>query len=105
MRLFVPATMALLALSACATLSPRERVHDELLRAGIKPRLANCLADRLSDRLSVSELRQLGRAAKLPRKDVGAMSIGELADRLRAIGDPHIVSVVTSAGIGCAIAS
>lgn len=105
MRFIVAAAIPLLALSACASLSPRERVHDELLRAGIKPRMANCLADRLSERLSVSELRQLGRAAKLPRKDVGAMSIGELADRLRAIGDPHIVSVVTSAGIGCAIAS
>jgi hypothetical protein len=105
MRATVPILFAALALSACASLSPRERVHDELLRAGIKPRMASCLADRLSDRLSVSELRQLGRAAKLPRKDVGAMSIGELADRLRAIGDPHIVSVVTSAGIGCAIAS
>ena len=105
MRIVAPILLGALALSACASISPRERVHDELLRAGIKPRLANCLADRLSDRLSVSELRQLGRAAKLPRKDVGAMTIGELADRLRAVGDPHIVSVVTSAGIGCAIAS
>jgi hypothetical protein len=105
MRAIIPAAMALLALGACASLSPRERVHDELLRAGIKPRMASCLADRLTDRLSTGELRELGRAAKLPRKDVGAMSIGELADRLSAIGNPHIVSVVTSAGIGCAIAS
>ena len=105
MRAIVPATMALLALGACASLSPRERVHDELLRAGLKPRMARCMADRLTDRLSTSELRQLGRAAKTPRKDVGGMSIRELTDRLSAIGDPHIVSVVTSAGIGCAIAS
>ena len=33
------------------------------------------------------------------------MSIHELVDRLQAVGDPHIVSVVASAGIGCAIAS
>ena len=105
MNRFAPALLAVLVLAGCATTSPRERVRSELLTAGLKPRLANCLADRLVDRLSIAELRQLGRAAKLPRKDVGAMSINELADRLAAVGDPHIVSVVTSAGLGCAIAS
>ena len=105
MNRFAPVFLAALALAGCAMISPRERVHAELLHAGIKPRMASCLADRLVDRLSIGELKQLGRAAKLPRKDVGAMSIDELAGRLGAIGDPHIVSVVTSAGIGCAIAS
>jgi hypothetical protein len=105
MTRFAPALLAMLVLAGCATTSPRERVRAELLQAGIKPRMANCLADRLVDRLSLGELRQLGRAAKLPRKDVGNMSINELADRLAAVGDPHIVSVVTSAGLGCAIAS
>jgi hypothetical protein len=100
-----PVLLAALALAGCVTASPRERVRSELLSAGLKPRMADCLADRLVDRLSVGELRQLGRAAKLPRKDVGNMSINELADRLAAVGDPHIVSVVTSAGLGCAIAS
>jgi hypothetical protein len=105
MKRFAPSLLAILALAGCATTSPRERVRAELLSAGLKPRLANCLADRLVDRLSIAELRQLGRAAKLPRKDVGGMSLRELSDRLAAVGDPHIVSVVTSAGIGCAIAT
>jgi hypothetical protein len=100
-----PTLLGLAILAGCATPSPRERVHQELLSAGLKPRMANCLADRLVDRLSIAELRQLGRAAKLPRKDVGNMSLNEMVDRLQAVGDPHIVRVVTSAGLGCAIAS
>jgi len=100
-----PLLLGIAVLAGCVTPSPRDRVHQELLNAGVKPRMASCLADRLVDRLSIAELRELGRAAKLPRKDVGNMTIGEIVDRLQAVGNPHIVSVVTSAGLGCAIAS
>ena len=45
MKRLAPALLALIAVAGCATYSPRARVHDELLRAGVKPRMANCLAD------------------------------------------------------------
>jgi hypothetical protein len=105
MTRIAPALILALALAGCASVSPRARVHSELMSAGMSNRMASCLADRLVDRLSVAELHQLGRAAKLPRKNVGAMSLNELADRLSAVGDPHIIGVVTSAGLGCAIAA
>lgn len=94
---------AVLSLSACSTVSPEARVRERLLNAGLKPRLAGCMAERLVDRLSIAQLRSLGRLGKLSGADVGGMSIDEFLYRLRAIDDPEILSVVTRAGIGCAI--
>lgn len=93
------------ALSGCIGLSKTERVRTALLQAGVPPRMASCMADRLVERLSDDELRQLGHIAKLPHQDVGGMSLREVEERVSAIGDPHIVKVVTKSGIGCAIAS
>ena len=93
------------ALAGCMTVSKTERVRAALLQAGVPPQMASCMADRLVERLSDDELRQLGHLAKLPHKDVGGMSIREIEERVSAIGDPHIVKVVTKSGIGCAIAS
>ena len=101
---FAAACALLLALGACQTLSPEARVRQRLIEAGLKPRMAQCMAERLSDRLSIGQLRELARAARLPGRDVGNMTVDELVYRLRAVGDPQIVKVVTRSGIGCLIA-
>ncbi len=94
-----------LALCACATVSIEARVREKLLEAGLKPRMAECVAPRLVDRLSIAQLRKLGQVAKLPRgQDVKHMRIEEFLARLDALGDPEIVAVATRAGLGCAIA-
>ena len=98
------AVALLLALGACQTLSPEARVRQRLIEAGLKPRMAQCMAERLTDRLSIGQLRELGRAARLPGRDVGNMTVDELVYRLRAVGDPQIITVVTRSGIGCLIA-
>ncbi len=98
-------SLALLgALAGCSALSPEARVRQRLLEAGVKPHMANCLAEKLTRKLDTSELKELNRVAKLPREHPGAMSFDELTDRLRALNNPHIVNVVTRAGLGCAIA-
>ena len=94
---------ALLA-SACSTISPEARVREKLVDAGVRPELADCMAGKLVRKLSDDELRQLAHVAKLPRDHPGHMSFDELSGRLRALDDPHIVSVVTRVGLGCAIA-
>lgn len=101
-RVFV-LSLALLA-AACSTLSPEARVRQKLVDAGVRPEMAQCMAGKLVRKLSNDELRQLGRVAKLPRQHPGHMSFDELGQRLQALNDPHIVSVVTRVGLGCAIA-
>ena len=99
------ATLALmLSLAACATVDPRVVVRDKLIEAGLKPPMADCMAEKLVRKLDRDQLRELAHAANLPHQDVGRMSIDDLLYRLRAIQDPRVVEVVTRAGLGCAIA-
>jgi hypothetical protein len=104
MRRLIP--LAILALLAgCETISPEQEVQHRLVAAGLKPPVAACMAQALVRKLSPEELRRLGQAAQLADgRRIGDMTVAELADRLSAVGDPHIVEVVTRAGIGCAIA-
>jgi hypothetical protein len=101
-RLLLP--LVLLGLiSGCATVSPEAKVRERLIAAGVKPRLAECMAGKLVRKLSTDELKALGRLAKLPGRDPGHLSIDELGYRLQALNDPHVVDVVTRTGLGCAI--
>ncbi len=104
MKRLVP-LVCLLALSACATMSPETKVRTRLMEAGLSRPMASCMAERLVDRLSMQELRRLGSLSKLGTRRMGDMTIDELLHRLGALNDPHILKVVAKAGIGCAIAT
>src|SRR5690242_3309199 len=89
--------LLLLPLAAAACMAPTARVEAGLERAGLKPRLARCIAPRLTDRLSREQLRQLASLPKAPR----AASFDELLYRLRALDDPEIVHVASKAALKC----
>ena len=98
------AVMMLLLAAGCSALSPEAKIRRKLLDAGVKPYMAECLSGKLARKLDDDELRQLARVAELPNRHPGHLGFAELADRLRALDNPHIVEVVTRAGLGCAIA-
>ena len=93
---------ATLSLAACAT--PESRVKTALLEAGLSETVSTCMAERMTDRLSIGQLQKLAAAGR-GAGPVRQMSLSELSRRVRAIGDPQIVTVVTSAAVGCAIAA
>lgn len=93
----------LFALAACAT--PESRVRTALLDAGLSQPVASCMADRMVDRLSLLQLRRLQSLSSLKGVRVGDLTVSELLRRVRALGDPEILTVVSTAGLGCAIAS
>jgi len=93
-----------LTLNACTTISPEARVRTRLIEAGLKPRVAGCMAERMVDRLSLTQLKRLQSLGGIAKHDPRGMSVDELVYRLRALNDPEIVSVVLKAGIGCSIA-
>ena len=97
------AALPLLALSACAT--PESRVRTALIDAGLSRPVASCMAQRMVDRLSLGQLQKLSRLSGLSKTQIGQLSVGELLRRTKALGDPEILTVVTTAGLGCAIAS
>lgn len=94
--------LPLLALGACAT--PEARVRTALMDAGVSRPVAGCMAERMVDRLSIEQLRRISSLSKLGSRPIEAMSVAELLHRVRALGDPEILAVVSRAGLGCAIA-
>ena len=102
MRLFCIA-LPLLALSACAT--PESRVRTALLDAGLSKPIATCMAERMVDRLSLAQLQRLSRLSGLGSTRIGDLTVGEFLRKTRGLGDPEILAVVTTAGLGCAIAT
>ncbi|SNS70171.1 hypothetical protein SAMN06295912_1139 [Sphingomonas laterariae] len=104
MRIFPWLLACALPLAGCASVTPEAKVRTSLIDAGIAPPVASCMAERMVDRLSITQLRRLQSLAKLPEKDVGGMTVDQFLYQLRALQDPEIFSVVSRAGLGCAIA-
>lgn len=98
--ILVPA-MAALALNACA--SRESRIESGLVDLGVPRGMSSCMANRMVDNLSSSQIRQVARFADSMDRDIDRMRVGEIVDRFGGIGDPQIVSVVGRAAAGCAI--
>ncbi len=103
-KLILPVVLASALLAGCAS-SYESRIASRLTDAGLSRPMAGCMAERMVDRLSRSQLKQLAHFGKGLGKDARNMTLGEIAQRFNAIGDPQIVEVVTRAGLGCAISA
>ena len=104
MRTILVAALAATALSACATTSQEARIRAGLLDAGVSRPVADCMAERLVDRLSPSQLNRLADVAMAHREELRRMTVDELMRRSATLLDPEVSAAVTRAGIGCAIA-
>jgi hypothetical protein len=94
---------ASLALSACATFSPEQKVRANLIKAGLSPHMAGCMANKMVDRLSLGQLRELQSLASLGKADMGGMSIDRFLHKVRSIKDPEIFIVTSRAALSCAL--
>jgi len=92
--------LALLAITACAT--PEQRLKDKLVQAGIDEPVAGCMAERMTDRLSLYQLDKLRRLGKVRDPDTGRVDYRELGRKLKGLDDPEIVEVTVSSGLICA---
>ena len=91
--------LPLLALAGCAV-SKEQRVNAALQKAGVPPRVASCMAERMSAKLSTAQLEQLRTLAKAPEAGE-KMSLKHILRRVAEMGDPEIVIVTTRAAIRC----
>ncbi|AHE55980.1 hypothetical protein NX02_21745 [Sphingomonas sanxanigenens DSM 19645 = NX02] len=103
MKPFALFALPLLALAGCATVSPEARLRSGLVDAGLPPRVAGCMAERMADRLSIDQLRRLQSIASLKDRDVGQMTVEEFLFRVRGFRDVELIEVTTRAALGCAI--
>jgi hypothetical protein len=93
----------LLALSLAACATPEQRVRSGLMDAGLSRPIATCMAERMVDRLSLLQLRRIGRLGDLRDSNVRELTVDQFLRRSRALGDPEILAVMTSSGALCAI--
>jgi hypothetical protein len=91
---------AALSLASCAT--PETRIRTALTSAGLSKTVADCMAGRMVDKLSIWQLNKLRGLGKLQDKKAGDISVAEFVKRTKALQDPEIMSVVTSSGLICA---
>jgi hypothetical protein len=61
------------------------------------------MAERMVDRLSLLQLRRIGRLGDLREGDVRELSIEQFLHRARALNDPEVWSVMSSSGAICAV--
>ena len=94
---------ASLLLLSCATVSPESRLRTGLIDAGVSPRMAGCMAERMVDRLSLAQLRRLQSLASLRKSHMGDMTVDRFLFKVRALEDPEIFAVTSKAAIVCAI--
>jgi hypothetical protein len=88
-------------LSACAT--PEQRVRTGLTNAGLSRPVAACMAERMVDRLSLLQLRRIGRLGDLREGDPRELTVEQFLHRARALNDPEIWAVMSSSGAICAV--
>lgn len=86
-----------LLLAGCAT--PEARTRSALIKTGLAPPVAGCMAGRMVDRLSLAQLQRLGRLKRLQR----AGDFEEFLRLTRALRDPEILAVVSSSGLVCTV--
>jgi hypothetical protein len=93
-----------LALTACA--QPFEgRVANRLADAGLSRPMADCMAKRWVDRLSLAQLQKISGVAEDLRKErsQGKLTVGRFVERVRAVDDPEVFEVVSSSAAACAL--
>jgi hypothetical protein len=85
-----------LALAGCVAKLAEGRVRTALSEAGLSDVNAACMADRMTDRLSIGQLRRLQEIGGARR------SLSEFVAAVRRFGDAEMFSVTTSAAALCA---
>ena len=100
-RFSLPILAAAFALAGCSAIY-ENRVESKLVDAGLSPPVAACMAERMVDRLSRKQLQDIGRLAGAGRK--ADMNLRQFLRQYRAAVDPEVYSVLTTAGLRCALA-
>ena len=90
-----------LSLSACAT--PEARLRTGLHDAGLSKAMSACMAERMVDRLSLTQLRRLSSLGGLKGKRIGDLSLDQFLHHVRALKDAEILTVTTSSAAVCAL--
>jgi hypothetical protein len=95
-------TAVVVTLSACASMA-KPSVRSALVNAGAAPAVADCMAERMTDQLSIAQLQRLQRVKAAPGEKTSNLSPVEIVERISRSGDPEVIAVTASAGAVCSV--
>ncbi len=100
MMRWIFAVLALFAVASCARVA-EDRVETALVEAGLPGETAACMAERMTERLSIDQLRKLERLkAREGEADI-PVSLPEYLERVRRVDDPEVIEVTASSAAVC----
>ncbi|WP_128892143.1 hypothetical protein [Erythrobacter sp. HKB08] len=102
MRLLLLPLGAALLLTGCIDKIAESRVKSALLDAGLSERNSACMAERMVDRLSISQLRKLENLAPREGEPKKPTSLSGYVERVRRVGDVEVLTVTSSSAALCA---
>ena len=89
------------ALAGCSQIA-EPRVRSALIDAGLSERNADCMASRMVDRLTLSQLQRLEALSGQNRETLGQLSLADYVALVRRIGDAEVIAVTASSAALCA---
>lgn len=96
MRLRACSAVVGLLLSGCVEKIAEHRVRSALVDAGLSDRNADCMAQRMVDRLTIAQLR------KLEALQGDKRSLADYVQAVRRVGDGEVIAVTASSAALCA---
>lgn len=93
--------LALLA-TGCVQTIAEGRVKTALLDAGVPPGDADCMSQRMVDRLTIEQLRKLEGLKARDGEAERPATLAEFVTRVRRVGDDEVVAVTASSAALCA---
>lgn len=102
MRLLLAAAAAV-ALAGCAQTIAESRVRSALSEAGLSDRNAECMAERMVDRLTIDQLKKLERLKARAGEPARPTNLAGYVERVRRVGDSEVVAVTSSSAALCAV--
>ncbi|MFT4027751.1 MAG: hypothetical protein QM676_13250 [Novosphingobium sp.] len=96
MRTAIVVLTGALALTGCVEKIAEHKVRAALVDAGLSPGTSDCMARRMVDQLTISQLRKLQALQGEKR------SVMDYVAAVRRVGDPEVFKVTAAAGAVCA---
>ena len=79
------------------------RVASRLADAGLSRPMADCMAGRWVDRLSVFQLKKISSLAEDLREEGRGLTVRRFVERVRRVNDPEIFEVVSTSAVACTL--
>ena len=95
-RLVAAAVLMAIATSGCISKLAYGRVRSALSEAGLSDANAACMADRMTDKLTILQLRKLQALQGEKR------SLADYVTAVRRVGDPEVLAVTATSAAVCA---